>query len=159
MKSITFLKTVDIVVWPQNFDKAVAAWEKLLGEKAIPMKPEYNPGGKAKASHIALPAGQYACHAVGIFTPTEGAARDNDHLRKHLEKHGEGVYLLAFMVDDLDKAQAEARQDGFKLGFDKPQDYAVGMHNFIVENPELQDMKIQLAVHRDGGLDQWRKGE
>jgi len=124
MKSILFLKTVDIVVYPENFDTAVAAWEKMLGAKAIPMKPEYNPQGKAKAAHIGLPPGEYACHAVGIFTPTDEPAEDNERMRQHLAKHGEGVFLLAWMVDDLDKAQAEARAEGFPLAWDAPKDYA-----------------------------------
>lgn len=158
MKSILFLKTVDIVVYPENFDAAVAAWEKMLGAKAIPMKPEYNPQGKAKAAHIGLPPGEYACHAVGIFTPTDESAEDNERMRDHLKKHGEGVFLLAWMVDDLDKAQAEAQADGFPLAWDAPKDYAVGYHNFISEVTELQDIRMQLAVHKQGGLDQWRSG-
>lgn len=158
MNSIRFLKTVDIVVYPENFDTAVAAWEKFLGAKAIPMKPEYNPEGKAKAAHIGLPPGEYACHAVGIFTPTEEPAEDNERMWRHLEKHGEGVFLLAWMVDDLDKAQAQARADGFPLAWDAPKDYAVGIHNFVAEHAPLQDIRMQLAIHKPGGLDQWRSG-
>lgn len=155
MKSIQFLKTIDLVVWPENFESSVAGWERLLGEKAIPMRPEYNPDGKAKAAHIPLPKGEYACHSIGIFTPTDEAAEDNDRLRRHLEQHGEGVWLLAFMVDDIKKAQQEAREEGFELAYESEQDYAVGVHNFVVGGTELQDLRFQLAVHHEGGLDEW----
>jgi 4-hydroxyphenylpyruvate dioxygenase-like putative hemolysin len=156
VKTIRFLKTIDIAVHPQNFDAAVARWEKLLGEKAIPMDPAMNPGGKSKAAHIGLPKGEYSCHCIGVFTYTDERAPDNDHLREHLAKHGEGVILLAFMVDDIDQTQVQARAEGFPLAYAQPERYGSGIHNF--GDPLLQDMDIQLAVHDEGAYDRWKAG-
>jgi hypothetical protein len=159
MKAVKFLKTIDIAVHPHNFDAAVARWERLLGDTAIPMDPSMNPGGKSKAAHIGLPKGEYACHSIGIFTYTEAAAPDNDRLRRHLAEHGEGVILLAFMVDDIEEADQQARADGFPLSYAKPERYGVGIHNFIAGDPMLQDMDIQLAQHDEGGYEKWRAGK
>lgn len=158
MKSVRFLKTIDIAVRPENFLAAVSHWERLLGERAVPMTAEMNPGGKSMAAHIPLPQGEYACHSIGIFAPTEAPAPDNDRLRQHLAAHGEGVILLAFMVDDLPRAEAEARADGFPLAFDSAQRYAVGAHNFVKPVPGLQDIEIQLAVHDADGYERWKAG-
>lgn len=158
MNTIKFLKTVDLAVQPENFERAVAVWERLLGEKAIPMKPEFNPGGKSKAAHIPLPKGEYSCHSIGIFTYTDEPAPDNERLKDHLQKHGEGVLLLAFMVSDIEKAQTDARQAGFSLAFESAERYAVGVHNMVKPCKDLQDLEIQLAVHDEGGFDTWKSG-
>ena len=137
MKTVRFLKTIDIAVHPQNFDAAVARWEQLLGDKAIPMDPIMNPGGKSKAAHIGLPKGEYSCHCIGVFTYTDEPAPDNDRIRAHLDKHGEGVTLLAFMVDDIEQTEIQARADGFQLAYPSAERYGVGVHNFINLDPKL----------------------
>lgn len=158
MKTIKFLKTIDIAVHPENFKSAVAHWERLLGTAAIPMKPEMNPGGKSIAAHIPLPQGEFACHSIGIFAPTEGTAPDNDRLRQHLAAHGEGVILLAFMVDDIVASEEQARADAFPLSFESAQRYGSGVHNFVAPVPGLQDIEIQLAVHDADGYEKWKAG-
>ncbi|MAT91260.1 MAG: hypothetical protein CME59_01535 [Halioglobus sp.] len=156
---IQFLKVIDIAVKLENLDKATKTWEDLLQVEHIPMKEEYNPDGGVRANHLPLPAGELACHAIGLMAPKDDGSEGGQVLRQHLERYGESVYLLGFMVEDVYKTQQELMKKGFEFRSPEPTRYAAGIHNITKPHDGLQGLSIQIACHDQGALDRWRDGQ
>lgn len=156
---IHFLKVIDIVVELKNLDKAAYTWANIFGVEPILMREDYNPDGGIRAYHVPLPAGEMACHAIGIMAPIDDVHPGGRHLREHLQQYGEGVYLIGFMVDDPDRVQ-EALEENSKLDFrwKKPIRYAAGIHNITKIDKRTQGICIEFARHDDGALERWRQG-
>ncbi len=159
---LKFMKTIDVAVADRSsLERSVAAWEKLLGFKAIHMKPEYSPPGGVDAYHVPMPTGTYACHAIGVFMPT-GDNGDNPVggriLKEFIRDHGEAAFLLSFMVDDTHEAQRWLEAKGFTFFYREPLRYAAGTHNFMWPTPELQGIWVHICRHDEGGLARWREG-
>ena len=88
---ITALDHVAVAV--RDLDAAVDGYRRMLG-----VEPDYEPGDGANRAWFRFPN-----MALELIAPTgEGGA--GDRLRTQLEAHGEGVWLLAFAVDDIDAA-------------------------------------------------------
>ena len=163
MRHLQFIKTIDVAVRDKaSLDFSVATWEKLLGADAIEMKPEYSPAGGVSAFHVPMPTGELACHSIGVFLPTNDEDVNpvgGSNLKDFMEKHGESTFLLSFMVENVEEAQAYFEGLGFKFFYDEPVRYAAGAHNFMQGPEELQDLWIHICRHDEGGLERWLKVE
>lgn len=103
---------VVIIVHEENFEKAAKAFTELLD---LDFEGPYDSKGGGMYVYIDLSAG------IEIVAPynREIATRHFDHL----EKHGEGVFNIAFGVKDRDEAVRRAESLGFEIwrwanGFD-----------------------------------------
>jgi catechol 2,3-dioxygenase-like lactoylglutathione lyase family enzyme len=88
---ITALDHVAIAV--EDFDAAVDGYRRLLGRE-----PDLEPGGGAKRAWF-----RFSNTALEIIAP-DGAGAAGDRLRAQLAAHGEGLWLMAFAVEDLQAA-------------------------------------------------------
>ncbi|MDB5424040.1 MAG: glyoxalase/bleomycin resistance protein/dioxygenase [Phenylobacterium sp.] len=88
---ITGLDHVAIAV--RDFGAAVDAYRRLLGRE-----PDLEPGGGAQRAWF-----RFSNMALEIIAP-DGAGAAGDRLRAQLEANGEGLWLMAFAVDDLPAA-------------------------------------------------------
>lgn len=89
---ITGLDHVAVAV--NDLDAAIAGYTALLGRK-----PNWV-GGDGGARHAWF---QLPNMALDVITP-QGEGAFGDTIRKHLAEHGEGIWALAFTVDDIDAA-------------------------------------------------------
>lgn len=87
---ITGLDHVALAV--NDLDAAIAGYTALLGRK-----PNWV-GGDGGARHAWF---QLPNMALDVITP-HGEGAFGDTLRKHLAEHGEGIWALAFTVDDIE---------------------------------------------------------
>lgn len=85
---ITALDHIAIAV--HDFDVAVDGYRRLLGRE-----PDIEPGGGAQRAWF-----RFSNMALEIIAP-DGAGAAGDRLRAQLAANGEGLWLLAFAVDDL----------------------------------------------------------
>jgi len=155
---IEFLKVVDIVVRLENLEKAARTWASLFDVEPIPMREEYNPDGGVRAYHVPLPEGEMAMHAIGLMAPIDDVHPGGRHLREHLDRYGEGLYLIGFMVDDPARMQDELSREGFQFRWPQPIRYAAGVHNITLPDEALQGICIELSRHDEGALERWRSG-
>ena len=89
---ITGLDHVALAV--NDLDAAIAGYTALLGRK-----PNWV-GGDGGARHAWF---QLPNMALDVITP-QGEGAFGDTIRKHLAEHGEGIWALAFTVDDIEAA-------------------------------------------------------
>ncbi|MES3029037.1 MAG: VOC family protein [Pseudomonadota bacterium] len=89
---ITGLDHVALAV--NDLDAAIAGYTALLGRK-----PNWV-GGDGGARHAWF---QLPNMALDVITP-HGEGAFGDTIRKHLAEHGEGIWALAFTVDDIEAA-------------------------------------------------------
>jgi catechol 2,3-dioxygenase-like lactoylglutathione lyase family enzyme len=87
-----------------DLDAAVAAYRTLLGRE-----PNWI-GGDGGARHAWF---QLPNMALDVITP-HGEGAFGDTIRKHLAEHGEGIWAIAFTVDDVEAAQKLIERRGIK---------------------------------------------
>jgi catechol 2,3-dioxygenase-like lactoylglutathione lyase family enzyme len=85
-----------VAVLVRDLDTAVARWQRLFGLRESNRFPITFAG--MEAAILPLPGGE-TCIELAQPTGPGSAAR-------YLERHGEGLYLLIFEVDDLDRVTA-----------------------------------------------------
>ncbi|MGH6967178.1 MAG: VOC family protein [Phenylobacterium sp.] len=88
---ITALDHVAIAV--EDFEAAVDGYRRLLGRE-----PDLEPGGGAKRAWF-----RFSNMALEIIAP-DGPGPAGDRLRAQLAAHGEGLWLMAFAVENLQAA-------------------------------------------------------
>ena len=101
---ITGLDHVDILV--KDWEAAIEQYKKILDTDKV-IYGEDAPGRGYKMAHIEFGNGQF----INIITPTD----DTGPWARHLARHGDGIYLFALTVDNLDQTAEEMRARGVRL--------------------------------------------
>lgn len=99
---ITGLDHIALVV--RDLDAAMGGYGRLLGRK---------PDWIGRAGGVRQAWFQLPNMALDLISP-EGDGAFADGIRAHLDAHGEGIWALAFGVDDLDAAQRLVTRRGLK---------------------------------------------
>lgn len=99
---ITALDHVALAV--RDLDAAVEGYRRLLG-----VEPNWL-GGDGGARHAWFQLGNMA---LDVIAP-HGEGAFGQTIAKHLDAHGEGIWALAFTVDDMDAAHRLATRRGLK---------------------------------------------
>ncbi|BBO88101.1 VOC family protein [Desulfosarcina ovata] len=112
----------NVAVKKESHKEVVERWAAIFGVQPVYLKP----------SDFAVPGIIGAKLKVGeanIFI----LAGDNEKvaLAQFVAKNGEGVFLVSFEVDDLEKAMKEVVDQGVKFVSDKPLSFPGGRVNFI----------------------------
>jgi catechol 2,3-dioxygenase-like lactoylglutathione lyase family enzyme len=105
---ITALDHIALAV--SQLDPAVEAYQRLLGRE-----PNWI-GGDGGARHAWF---QLENMALDVITP-HGEGAFGDIIRDHLHQHGEGVWAVAFTVDDAASAQRLAERRGLRTSLPGP---------------------------------------
>jgi hypothetical protein len=102
---------------------AIADIKKLLGMDAYPMPDDADPSGQLEAGHF--PVG--GINALGIMGVKGGTdAHPENDLGQNLKEHGERMFLLGFLVDDIDQQVLDLRDAGVTPAYKAPVPYADG---------------------------------
>jgi hypothetical protein len=95
----------------------------ILGMDAFPMPDDADPSGQLVAGHF--PVG--GINALGIMGIKGGVdAHPRNDLAQNLKANGERIFLLGFLVDDIDQQVADLRDAGITPAYDAPVPYADG---------------------------------
>jgi hypothetical protein len=102
---------------------AIADVSAILGMEAFPMPDDADPSGQLVAGHF--PVG--GINALGIMGIKGGVdAHPRNDLAQNLKANGERVFLLGFLVNDIDQRVADLRDAGITPAYDAPVPYADG---------------------------------
>ncbi len=110
----THIEHIGIAV--KSLETAVPFWEKLLGVKCYNIEEVAD----QKVKTAFLKVGQTK---IELLEPTS----DESTIAKFIEKKGEGVHHLAFAVNGIEGALAEAEANGIQLIDKAPRGGAEGM--------------------------------
>jgi methylmalonyl-CoA/ethylmalonyl-CoA epimerase len=97
-----------VVLAVNNLDEAIESYKKL-GFELLERTPRAAWGLEAaqfKAGGISV---------VELLTPTDLTKPTAQTVRKFLDKNGEGVYQVAFLVDDLDAVHRQVKESGARM--------------------------------------------
>jgi methylmalonyl-CoA/ethylmalonyl-CoA epimerase len=94
-----------ICIAVRNLEKARKVWEPMLGKT----KPDDTYIDESEKIKVA----RYMVGEVG-FELMESTSPDGD-VARFIEKHGEGMMLISFNVDNTRKAMAELKEKGYPL--------------------------------------------
>lgn len=100
---------VELSVAVRNLDEAVERYSRLFGLK-VHRRGESREFGFKNAI---LPTGIGHIEFLEPIDPTK-------HVARFLEKHGEGVYLVGFEVEDIPKAVSHLRSQGVRVDQGRP---------------------------------------
>ena len=96
-----------IVVRVKDLDQGLKDYETKLGLKALEEPEEIPHLGMKRAI---LPLGE-----EGRFIELAQPLGEDSAIGRSLERHGEGMHLVALAVDDLAQAAAEMKRNGARL--------------------------------------------
>jgi methylmalonyl-CoA epimerase len=112
----------NVAVKKENHKETVERWASIFG-----VEPQY-----LKATDFAVPG------ILGAKLDIGGSyvyilAGDNEKvpLAQFVANKGEGVFLVSFEVDDVEKAMNEVSDKGVKFVSDKPLSFPGGQANFV----------------------------
>jgi methylmalonyl-CoA/ethylmalonyl-CoA epimerase len=112
------VRSISIAV--KNLAEATARYECLFGMRGVALPPDYfEPPGMSGTS-FEMPG-----LIVNLVTSTDPSTA----VSRHLDKRGEGFYLMTLTVDDLDAAAGELTQAGIQLAL--PQSRPAGHHGLV----------------------------
>lgn len=95
-----------VAILVRDLEAAASRWEELFGLKVTNRFPITFAG--LEAAILPLKDGETFIELAQPVDPNSSAAR-------YLERHGEGLWLLIFQVDNLDQALAQLRQRGAQI--------------------------------------------
>ncbi|MFA7249195.1 MAG: VOC family protein [Dehalococcoidia bacterium] len=102
---ITGLDHVDVIV--KDFDAAIEQYKAIFGDGARFVPVEDVPGRPYRMARFEFGDRQ----SINILTPLD----DVGPWARHLEQHGDGIYLFCLTVDDLDQTAEEMRGRGVRM--------------------------------------------
>ena len=121
------LKELDhVVLLVRDIEQGVATWTRLGLSLSHRVN---NPDNGVAVAFFIQPDGTF----LELVAPT----RDDSLYAQMLREHGEGLRLLSFKVDDLDKAVAELASRGVKLR-------GVGTDRVFIEPDSASGILVQL---------------
>lgn len=126
---------IDLIV--RDLDAAIDYGRKVFGcnPKATS---GVGPGvGEFRMAHFVAPGNGTGVHSVGFFqlTTDDPQTESGKAMKAFLEKHGEGVCLIGFTVDDIDEVQRTMIERGLRFRSAEPQSYAMGRGNELEPSP------------------------
>ena len=96
-----------IVVRVKDLDEGLADYENKLGLKASK--------GPEEISHLGMKRAVLPLGDSGRFIELAEPLGEDSAIGRSLERHGEGLHLVALAVDDLAQATAEMKANGARL--------------------------------------------
>ncbi len=115
-----------VVLAVNNLDEATENYKKL-GFEFLERTPRAEWGLEA----VQLKAGGISI--VELLTPVDLNKPTAQTVRKFLDKNGEGVYQIAFLVDDLDAVHRHAKGNGARI---------IGEPHFLPSHPGIKVMWV-----------------
>ncbi|MBW2569388.1 MAG: methylmalonyl-CoA epimerase [Deltaproteobacteria bacterium] len=67
------------------------------------------------------------------------------HIGKHLEKRGEGIHHVAFLVENIEEALAELKEKGIRLVDEKPRKGAGGAKIAFLHPKSTNGVLVELC--------------
>ena len=143
---------VDIAV--RDLDAAAETFSKILGIDGVRMDPAMDSSGELDGVHFAVGG----INALGLMTyKGEPDAKSRNYVSRFLAKYGDGIYLVGFLVPDLEGHTRELAERGINLMLPKPAPYAVGLLNLTSPNT-TNGVMVEFAQHTDANeTPLWRK--
>jgi catechol 2,3-dioxygenase-like lactoylglutathione lyase family enzyme len=132
---------VDVAV--RDLDAAAATFSDLLGIEGVRMDPAMDPSGELDGVHFAVGG----INALGLMSyKGEPDPKSRNYVSRFLARHGDGIYLVGFLVDDLEAHTAELASRGVELMLPKPAPYAAGWLNLLAPGA-ANGVMIEFAQH------------
>jgi catechol 2,3-dioxygenase-like lactoylglutathione lyase family enzyme len=147
---------IDMIV--KDIDKAIVYFKDIMGVDPINTTGVGTGVGDFRMVHFPAPGEGVGIHSIGLFQLTTDTPQTDTGKRakKHLEEHGEGVFLFGFMVDNIDKTQKDMEAKGYKFNSPEPQSYQMGRGNSMEEK---FGTTIWYAQHNPDGYQTYRNLE
>jgi len=147
------LYVIDIVV--HDLDAAIESYSAFLGVDPIDTSAVSDPSGEVRSAHFPAPGEGKGIHSVGLFQLTTDTAQTagGKRLQQALERRGEGVFLIGFLVDDINRAQKELEGRGFSFVDPEPHTYAMGRGNTIAN---FHGVELWFAEHNGNAYRDYR---
>jgi LAO/AO transport system kinase len=121
----------------KSLDEGIAAYEKLLGIKAVGTETV----DEQKVKVAFLPIGE------GEIELLESTAEDGP-VAKYIEKNGEGIQHIAVRVEDIDAALEELKSKGVRLIDEKPRYGAGGARIAFIHPKETKGVLLELCERK-----------
>ncbi len=128
-----------VVIAVNDLNEGIAQYEKTFGLK--PSRTAERPGDGFKSAFYDLPDGGF----IELIQPTDATGP----VAKGLAARGEGVYLMALAVEDIESEVAAMRQRGVRLIGDPGPSPPISP-NVLVHTRETKGVLVQL-IHRKPG--------
>ena len=144
---------IDLLV--RDLDKAVAFFRAIMGVNPIDTTGVGSGVSEFRAAHFPAPGEGVGVHSIGLFQLTTDDPKTPEGIRakQRLEKHGEGVSLIGFTVDDIDATQKELESKGIQIRDPKPLSYEMG-RGFHLE--DQLGTTLWFAEHHPDGYEKFR---
>ncbi len=111
----THIEHIGIAV--KQLDEAISYYEKLLGTKCYAIE-------EVKDQRVRTAFFKVGQTKIELLESTD----PEGPVGKFIEKKGEGIHHIAFAVNGLEDALAEAKNEGIKLIDEQPRKGAEGLH-------------------------------
>ncbi len=130
------LKRVDhIGIAVRDLDQSLRTYERLFGARA-----DHFEEIKEYGIRIAfVPVGEVMLEMLAPMGLVKG------RLSEFLEKHGEGLYHVAYRVDNIDGVLADMKKNGVKLRDEKPRAGAHGARIAFISPEETNNVLTELV--------------
>jgi methylmalonyl-CoA/ethylmalonyl-CoA epimerase len=134
VKKATFKKIAHIGIAVKDLDAAAQLFEKLLGRSAD--RVENVPAHGVRAA---------------MFTVSESsleltqATNPESPISKFIEKRGEGVHHISFVVDDIEREIVRLKNDGFQFIDERPRVGADGCYVVFLHPKSTNGVLIELS--------------
>lgn len=121
----------------RDLEAAMASYQRRLGARFTPV--EELPGRGVRLARF---------RAGDAWIVLLQPVADGEPMR-HLERHGEGLFLLSFAVDDLEAATGRAREAGARTTSAEPRAGLDGWRVIDLDPRDLHGALVQLCEDRD----------
>ena len=121
---------IDIIV--RDLDRAVEFFRMVLGVDPVDTSEIGSDQSELRAAHFPAPGpGKEGIHSIGLFALTTDDPKTpaGRHVKEHLDRHGEGVSLIGFQVEDIEETQRELEKKGLQFINREPVAYQMGRGN------------------------------
>jgi predicted enzyme related to lactoylglutathione lyase len=150
------LYVYDIAV--RDLDEAIGNYKALFGVDPIDTTSITGSGGEVRSVHFPAPGEGAGIHSVGLcqLLTDDPQTVGGKRLKKALDTRGEGIFLIGFLVDDIDKAQDTLEARGFEFIDKEKIDYRMGRGNAI---GDVHGVSYWFAQHYDQAYGDYRSME
>ncbi len=112
----------NVAVKKESHKEVVERWASIFGVEATYLEP----------SDFAVPGILGARLKIGeAYIHILAGDNEKVPLSQFVDKNGEGIFLVSFKVDDVEKAMNDVSDKGVKFVSDKPLSFPGGMANFV----------------------------
>ena len=125
-----------VAIAVRNLDEAERLYEKALGLKVAHREVVEDQG--VRTSMLVPEKGGTA---VELLEPLDGESP----ISKFLEKRGEGIHHICFLVDDIEAALERLKKDGVKLIDEKPRPGSYHSRVAFIHPKAMNGVLIELA--------------